>query len=289
MGIVLAPYGTLSSNALATYRRMAKAYEMEFPGQPVRLAFTSELMRKRLSEREGIFMPGLKGALEDLKGIGCEYAVVQSLHIVPGGEFHKLAAAVRELNCSKASGLSGIWLGHPLLSSLEDCRAVSALLPSILSRHAWLPHSADCNQEHEISPGEGDEGLATLLVGHGTGHLADSIYCLMGRLLRREQKNLFLGSIEGSLGLEDALHDLKSSSARAVRLMPFLLVAGGHAEDDIFGEGSQSWKSILLREGYDVIAVRQGLGEFLEIVSIFSEHTRRAIRAGSQIRVTKVH
>ncbi len=56
---------------------------MEFPGQPVRLAFTSELMRKRLSEREGIFMPGLTGALEDLKGIGCEYAVVQSLHIVP--------------------------------------------------------------------------------------------------------------------------------------------------------------------------------------------------------------
>ncbi|MGV8175429.1 MAG: sirohydrochlorin cobaltochelatase [Methanothrix sp.] len=284
IGIVLAPYGTLSSNALSTYRRMAKAYEMEFPGQPVRLAFTSELMRKRLSEREGIFMPGLTGALEDLKDIGCECAVVQSLHIVPGGEFHKLAAAVRDLNDGEAIGLSGIRLGLPLLSSLEDCLAVSALLPSLLSRHAGLPASADGNQGQKISPGAGEEGLATLMVGHGTGHLADSIYSLLARLLRREEKNLFLGSIEGSLGLEETLHDLKSSGARAVRLMPFLLVAGGHAEDDIFGEGSQSWKSILEREGYDVIAVRQGLGEFLEIVSIFSEHTRRAIRSGSQIR-----
>lgn len=281
IGIVLAPYGTLSTNALATYRRMMVAYEKEFPGSPVRLAFTSRLMSRRLEEKEGIFVPGLSGALEDLVSIGCKGAAVQSLHIVPGGEFHKLAAAVRELNCAKARGLSGIWLGLPLLSSLEDCRAVSSLLPSLLSRHAGLSASADGNQLQEISPGVGGEGLATLMVGHGTGHPADSLYCLMARLLKREHKNLFLGSIEGSLGPEDALHDLKSSSARAIRLMPFLLVAGGHAQDDIFGESSQSWKSILLREGYDVILVRQGLGEFPEICSIFLEHTRSALCARS--------
>jgi len=42
-GIVLAPYGTLSPNAIATYRRIVEAYEKQFLGHPVRLAFTSNL------------------------------------------------------------------------------------------------------------------------------------------------------------------------------------------------------------------------------------------------------
>jgi sirohydrochlorin cobaltochelatase len=265
IGIVLAPYGSLSSRALATYRRIIEAYEKQFPGHPVRLAFTSRLMSRRLEEREGIFVPGLSGALEDLDSIGCKGAAVQSLHIVPGEEFHKIAAAVRELKGGNAVGLSSLVLGRPLLSCLQDCQAVSSLLPSILSRHAGISHRGE------------DEGMVTLMVGHGTGHPADSIYCLFARTLKKEHKNILFGSIEGSLGPEDALQDLNASGARTVLLMPFLIVAGGHAQDDIFGSSSESWKSILLREGYAVSSIRQGIGEFQEIVSIFSEHTRSAL------------
>jgi sirohydrochlorin cobaltochelatase len=278
IGIVLAPYGTLSTNALATYRRMVVAYEKEFPGSPVRLAFTSRLMSRRLEERDGIFVPGLSGALEDLMSIGCKGAAVQSLHIVPGEEFHKIAAEVQELKCCNAVGLSSLVLGRPLLSCLQDCRAVSSLLPSLLSRSAGLSSQAEGASGQKIFPaGRGEEGVAALLVGHGTGHGADALYCLLARVLKREHRNVFLGSIEGYFGLEETLDDLKSSGARAVCLMPLLLVAGGHAENDIFGSGPQSWKSVIEREGYAVTSIRQGLGEFQEIVSIFFEHTRSAL------------
>jgi sirohydrochlorin cobaltochelatase len=280
-GIVLAPYGTLSSHALATYRRIIEAYEKEFPGRPVRLAFTSRLMRKRLEEKEGIFVPGLSGALEDLQSIGCIGAAVQSLHIVPGEEFHRLAAEVRELEGVKG-GLSRRELGLPLLSGLPDCRAVSSLMPALFSRSAGLSSRAEGARGQNISPaGRGQEGMAALLVGHGTGHGADALYCLLARVLKREHRNVFLGSIEGYFGQEETLDDLKRCGARTVCLMPFLLVAGGHAENEIFGRSSESWKSILEKEGYDVISIRHGLGEFPEIVSIFIEHTRSALCASS--------
>ena len=118
-----------------------------------------------------------------------------------------------------------------------------------------------------------------VLVAHGTGHPADALYSLLADVLRREQRgaNVFLGSIEGYPGLIEIAEDLKSCGTRKVRLLPFLLVAGGHANSDIAGEGPGSWKSVLEREGFSVSADLRGLGECPEIVSLFLEHTRSAL------------
>lgn len=259
-GIVLAPYGTLSHSALATYNQIINAYEREFPGSPIRLAFTSRLMIAKLKEKEGISVQSLQAALAELNNLECERVVVQSLQIVPGGEFHKVAALVQAMRAMKAvpghAGMQDFRLetGLPLLSDLQDCRTVSSVLPS------WDP-----------------EKEAVLLVGHGTGHPADALYSLMAQVLKREHKNVFLGTMEGFAGLVELLPELKSCGARVVRLIPFLLVAGGHAENDIAGRGPKSWKSILEREGYEVVADVRGLGERAEIVSLFLKHTKNAL------------
>ena len=88
--IVLAPYGSLSPRALATYERIQAAYEREFPGSQVLLAFTSQFMIKRLQEKEGITVASPLEALSRLHSRGCRSAVVQSLQIVPGRELSKL-------------------------------------------------------------------------------------------------------------------------------------------------------------------------------------------------------
>ena len=82
--IVLVPYGSLSLRALATYERIGTAYEREFPGTLVRLAFTSRLMIKRLREKEGITVASPLEALGELHSRGCRRVVLQSLQIVPG-------------------------------------------------------------------------------------------------------------------------------------------------------------------------------------------------------------
>ena len=255
-GIVLAPYGTLFPSALATYDQIRKAYERIFPGSPVRLAFTSRLMIARLLEKEGISVQSLPAALAELHDLGCESVVVQSLQIVPGGEFHQVAALVQGLKDGKQA-FSRLEIGLPLLSDLSDCRKVSSLLRGFSHRDP--------------------EKEAVLLVGHGTGHPADALYSLMAQVLEIEHKNVFLGTIEGFSGLAKLLPELKGSGVRVVRLLPFLLVAGGHAENDIFGQSPASWKSALEKEGYEIVVDLRGLGERAEIVSLFLEHTRNAL------------
>ena len=268
-GIILAPYGTLSLAAYSTYEAIVKAYEKEFPMHPVRLAFTSRLMKKRLQEKEGISVPGLLGALQDMQDLGCQKVVVQSLQILPGKEFHQIAELVRSLRSGRGPGIPLLELGLPLLSGLADCRAVSSVLPALISRTGV-----------DISlKGEGHESReAVLLAGHGTGHPSDALYSLLASILEKEHRNVFLGSIEGAFGLEELLPDLKESGAERVLLMPFLLVAGGHAENDLFAGDEKSWKSILEREGYAVLSHYRGLGESAEILSIFLDHTRSALQ-----------
>jgi sirohydrochlorin cobaltochelatase len=85
--------------------------------------------------------------------------------------------------------------------------------------------------------------------------------------------------LEGFPGLLEIVAEMKgkSSGTKKIRLLPFLLVAGGHAEKDIAGDDMASWKSTLSREGFEVETQLCGLGESSEIVSLFMEHTRKAM------------
>lgn len=259
---MLAPYGTLYPPALATYSRILESYGRIFSGSSIRLAFTSALMRKRLQEKEGISIQSPQSALEELSEEGTGRVVVQSLQIVPGGEFHKMASWAADQK-RKMPDPSCLEIGLPLLSSLQDCRMISSLIPGFFSEHAYRR-----NSEQETA----------ILVGHGTGHPADSLYSLLHQIIREEHGNIFLGTIDGFYGIDRLLPDLRVLGARVVRLLPFLIVAGGHAENDIFGPGPASWKSILEKEGYEVVADRCGLGDREEIVSLFQEHTRNALQ-----------
>ena len=84
---------------------------------------------------------------------------------------------------------------------------------------------------------------------------------------------------KGFPGLLELVAELKGkgSGTKKIRLLPFLLVAGGHAEKDIAGDDTASWKSTLIREGFEVKTQLRGIGESREIVSIFMEHTRKAL------------
>ncbi|HUS74680.1 MAG TPA: sirohydrochlorin cobaltochelatase, partial [Methanothrix sp.] len=202
------------------------------------------------------------------------------------------AALVQGLKRSSRQGFSHLEIGQPLLSDLPDCQRISSLLPSL-----WMGSPSNSNAADEAAD-ETVDGTAdytadekppggfslrnpvkeaVLLVGHGTGHPADALYSLMAQILKREHRNVFLGTIEGFSGLEDLLPELKGCGAKVVRLLPFLLVAGGHAENDIAGQSPESWKSTLEREGFEVAADLRGLGESPEIVSLFLEHTRNAL------------
>jgi sirohydrochlorin cobaltochelatase len=238
-------------------------------------------MIKRLQDKEGITVVSPQAALEELNLAGCKRAVVQSLQIVPGEEFHQLAALVHDLNFQgRKSAFECLEIGLPLLSCLEDCQRVSKVLPALWNGSGWENGEnagAGKLQGLQSLPDRDPEKEAVLLVGHGTGHPADSLYSLMARVLEKDHRNVFLGTLEGFPGLSEMVAELKGSRAKKARMLPFLLVAGGHAENDIAGAGPKSWKSMLEREGFEVAVRLCGLGEMESVVSIFLEHTKKAL------------
>jgi sirohydrochlorin cobaltochelatase len=269
--IVLASYGSAYPGALTTYEQIKSAYERAFPGSLVRLAFTSQSMRLRLAENEGRRIPSPLAALAELQDQGQRDVIVQSLHIVPGEEFHQLAALVQGLKRVKGKfGFEHLELGLPLLSSLEDCRATAAALAAII----------DGLSENKVSgQGQSREAKeeAVLFAGHGTGHPADGLYSLMASVLAKDCCNVFLGTLEGFPGITELMPRLQRSGVKKVWLLPFLLVAGGHALKDIAGSGPKSWKSLLEREGFQVGVHLQASGENEVILKIFQQHTREAM------------
>jgi sirohydrochlorin cobaltochelatase len=59
-------------------------------------------------------------------------------------------------------------------------------------------------------------------------------------------------------------------------LKPFLLVAGEHATRDLAGPDENSWQSMLLREGFEVIPVLTGLCDNPALVQILIDHAADA-------------
>ena len=93
--------------------------------------------------------------------------------------------------------------------------------------------------------------------------------------------NVFFGLVEFEKpGKEEVLQEVKRSGVTSVKIIPFLLVAGDHVQNDILGSGPESWKSELLKMGnYQIDGVRQGLGEQEEIVNIYLEHLAEAMKS----------
>ncbi|MFB3764507.1 MAG: sirohydrochlorin cobaltochelatase [Methanotrichaceae archaeon] len=50
----------------------------------------------------------------------------------------------------------------------------------------------------------------------------------------------------------EVLADLKETGVKHVRLMPFMVMAGYHALNDLTGNEKDSWKSMLEKEGFKV-------------------------------------
>ena len=89
--------------------------------------------------------------------------------------------------------------------------------------------------------------------------------------VRQENNQVLVGTVESFPELKNVMAKLEIAEKKKVALMPFMLVAGDHAKNDMAGE-DDSWKSQLEDEGYDVRIIMKGLGEFDGIRRIFLDH-----------------
>jgi sirohydrochlorin cobaltochelatase len=127
----------------------------------------------------------------------------------------------------------------------------------------------------EAYANEGKSG-AVVFVGHGTHHFSDAAYSALQISLWRRSPNFFVGTIEGLPSYDDVLAQLKKTKSKKVTLAPAMLVAGDHAQNDIGGDESDSWKSQLTEEGYSVTPRLQGLGQITAVQRLLVDKLRDA-------------
>ncbi len=254
--ILLVTFGTSVPSAQKVFKTMEAAYRKAFPGVEIRWAYTAKFIRDKLAKKGQVLLSP-QAALARLMDENYTQVAVQSLHVIPGSEFHDLVAVVQ--------GFKGMdpnfrpLIGYPLCATTDDLKAVAAALM------ADLPKGRTKKQ-------------AIVYMGHGTPHPAGVVYPAMAYILKEKDPLVFLGTVEGYPSLDDVKAGLLAAGVKEAYLLPFMTVAGDHAHNDMAGPEPDSWKSVLKKAGIRCIPVLKAITENPKIVDIFIAHTKNVMK-----------
>lgn len=257
--ILLVSFGTSMPKAQAVFDGVDAAFKNAFPGVEIRWAFTSKTVRRIVAEKQGKTWLSPAEALAALKDQGYNKVIVQSLHVIPGAEFHDLVATVEGFKVM--GGCFMVRLGMPLCSTTGDLKAVAAILK-------------------KSPPAKLAKGEAVVFMGHGTHHPAGVAYPAMAYILGRGHAPFYMGTVEGYPSLDDVVALLKAAKVKKAYLVPFMTVAGDHATNDMAGDEPDSWKSVINKAGIKTKCVLEPITTNPEIIAIYVGHAKAALQGG---------
>ncbi len=286
-GIVLAMFGTTVEPALQGLLNIKKRMEQRFPGTPVRIAFTSNIIRKIWQKRsadpvyikahpdippEILHVQGPLATMANFQDQGYDTLVVQPTHIAPAEEFLDLRAYVEALASirtikARFRPFHRLVIGRPLLGVYGPAH----------------PHGEDIEAAVKAVAGDaamaGKAGAALVYMGHGNEYFpSGGSYLEFEYRMRRAYPEVvtLVGNVEGFPSFDRVLARLEKDGIKKVVIRPFMIVAGDHACNDMAGPDKDSWKSRLEDRGIEVIPVLHGLGENDAIADIFVRHAAEA-------------
>ena len=231
------------------------ALQTAYPEYEVRRAFTSQIVIDILEEREGMEIDNVTEAMDRLVADGVKEVVIQPTHVMPGFEYDDVMAEIADY----ADKFDSMKVGDPLLTSDDD---YDALVASLVEETA----------EYNV------EGTAIVFMGHGTHHEANATYSrLEKRLHAAGYTNYFVGTVEGAPLIDEVIESVNATDATKVVLLPLMIVAGDHANNDMAGDEEDSWKTAFINAGYEVECVLKGLGQYEGVQNLLVEHAGNAI------------
>ena len=128
--ILITAFGTSMPSARKAIDNLVNAAKKAFPGADVRLAFTSNIIRRKLT-REGKknVPPTPVQALAALNDEGFKNVCVMPTHIIPGAEYDEIKNVVEAWGSLKGKyGIKDFRLGKTCLSSVEGCDEMADIL-----------------------------------------------------------------------------------------------------------------------------------------------------------------
>ena len=257
--IVVLSFGTtFKDQRTKSIDATAKAIQAAHPNAKVVTAFTSHIVLKHIMENEGkcdYMTP--EATLEQLKKDGYTRIALVSLDVIPGMEYKYDVALFHEYKTQ----FKKMTLATPLMYWQGQEEQPDDVMEVMRSLH--LPAYK--------------KGTAILLMAHGTPDPSNAYYSVMQEKLRAMKRNdVHIYTVEGWPRLEDWAGKLKMHKVEKIILMPLMMVAGDHANNDMAGDEEDSHKVILEKMGFKVETRLQGLGENKKIRDIFVERSNEA-------------
>lgn len=257
--ILVVSFGTsYNESRAATIGAIEATITDAFPDFEVRRAFTSQIIIDKLKRRDNELIDNVEEAMNRLVADGVKTVVVQPTHVMNGFEYDQMVEAVTPFK----DQFNALSIGKPLLSSDADYTELAGIITA------------------ETAAYSGDR-TAVVFMGHGTEHPANATYAKLGGIIKAMSnvKNYHIGTVEATPSLADVMAEVSDTDATKVVLLPLMIVAGDHANNDMAGDEADSWKTKFKGEGYEVECVIKGLGEYPGIQQMFVEHTQDAVDA----------
>lgn len=237
-----------------------QALAAAFPAYDQFRAFTSSIIRKRLHEH-GLEIDDPIAILEKLKAKGYEEVILQPTHLLHGEEFEQKILTLKDhyLSCFKK-----IIISEPLIVEEQDYYLVAAALI------AQLP---ECG-EHE----------GIVFMGHGTPRDNNKAhgytYVKMQAIFDKLNAPIVVGTVEDEdqPNFEAVLKQIEKRGYTKVHMYPLMVVAGDHANNDMYGEDEDSWKSQIEAKGVSTIGHLNGIGRYQAIQALYIQHVLQAMQ-----------
>ena len=258
--MVVMSFGTTYKDTrVKTIDATVDAIKAAHPNTKVITACIRYSIRDRIQQKEGITYPTPEEALAELKKDGYTRVALASLDVIPGMEYNYDAAVY---NLYK-NDFKKMTLGTSLMYWMGQENQTDQVIETLKAVQSQFPKLGK------------EDGL--LIMAHGTPDPSNAYYSVIqDRIHTLGMKNVFIYTVEGTPNLEQVIPQLKLHGIKHVTLMPFMMVAGDHANNDMAGNEPDSHKSILEKEGFKVDTYIHGLGENQNIRNLFVERANEA-------------
>ncbi len=247
--ILVVSFGTSLPDARQAINNLVYNVKNEFPGSEVRLAFTSNIIRRKILKEHGESIPNPSQALAQLNDEGYTHVTIVPTHMIPGEEFDEVCEVASAFgSMSGKFGFESVNVCSPFLNGVKGCESVAEIL---MKRF-----------ESQLK----DKETGIILMGHGTPeHFANAQYLqLQLALNQRAYGRFFIGTVESAPSINDVMAELKRNPGiKKLILSPLMIVAGDHAQNDLAGKDDpDSWLNILKSNGWkNIDTYLVGLGE----------------------------
>ena len=276
--LLVVSFGTsYNDSRVADIKSIEDALQAANPDWSVRRAFTAQIIINHIQARDGEKIDNMEQALERAVSNGVKQLVVQPTHLMHGAEYDEMCAAIDKVR----DKFESVEIAEPMLGEVgNDATVINADKEAVAKAvvAAALEESG-----YESTAAAKDAGVAYVLMGHGTAHVAKVTYSQMATQMDKlGYENVFIGTVEGEpedTSCEAVIAAVKEAGYTTVVLRPLMVVAGDHANNDMAGADEDSWKTMFEAAGFTVNCQISGLGRIADVQALYVAHSKAAIDA----------